>query len=142
MAQYTPNYGLHQWEPGDNFLRTDFNQDFAKIDTAFQSLESAVDTKLAGKISPAQLSEALSVKLEGVLGSYTGDGERSQLIALGYQPKLVVVKHPKWGITTFFPGSGGDTLWTTEDGFQALNSTVNDIHFNTKGTRYSYFLLK
>ena len=35
MAQFTSNIGLHQWEPGDNFLRTDFNQDFAKIDGAF-----------------------------------------------------------------------------------------------------------
>ena len=34
MATYTPNYGLHQWEAGDNFLRTDFNADFSKIDTA------------------------------------------------------------------------------------------------------------
>ena len=34
MAGSTPNYGLHQWEPTDKFLRTDFNQDFEKIDTA------------------------------------------------------------------------------------------------------------
>lgn len=142
MAQYTPNYGLHQWEPQDNFLRTDFNQDFAKIDAAVKSLEGAVDAKLDGKVGPAQLAEALSVKLEAVLGSYTGNGENSQKIVLGYQPKLVVIRHPKWGITTFFPGSGGDTLWTTEDGFQALNSSVNDIHYNTNRTVYRYLVLK
>ena len=34
MATYTPNYGLHQWVPEDQFLRTDFNEDFKKIDTA------------------------------------------------------------------------------------------------------------
>lgn len=34
MATYTPNYGLHQWVPEDKFLRTDFNEDFSKIDTA------------------------------------------------------------------------------------------------------------
>ena len=34
MAQYTPHYGLHQWEPEDSFLREDFNQDLARIDTA------------------------------------------------------------------------------------------------------------
>ncbi len=39
MAQFTSNIGLHQWEPGDNFLRTDFNQDFAKIDGAFGALD-------------------------------------------------------------------------------------------------------
>ena len=34
MANYTPNYRLHQWEPEDKFLRTDFNEDFASLDTA------------------------------------------------------------------------------------------------------------
>lgn len=34
MANYTPNYQLHQWQPEDPFLRTDFNADLAKIDTA------------------------------------------------------------------------------------------------------------
>ncbi|WP_209342319.1 hypothetical protein [Flavonifractor sp. AGMB03687] len=38
MANYTPNYQLHQWEPEDPFLRTDFNQDLSKIDTALDSL--------------------------------------------------------------------------------------------------------
>ena len=142
MANYTPNYGLHQWEPGDNFLRTDFNQDFAKIDTAIKALETATDAKVEGRVSPEQLAQALSVKLEAVLGSYTGDGERSQRIVLGYQPKFVAVMHSKWGMAFFFPGSGGTTLWVNEDGFQALNSTVNDIHYNTKGVVYRYLLLK
>lgn len=34
MAGFTPNYGLHQWEPTDPFLREDFNQDLFTIDTA------------------------------------------------------------------------------------------------------------
>ena len=34
MASYTEHYQLHQWEPEDPFLRTDFNEDFQKIDTA------------------------------------------------------------------------------------------------------------
>lgn len=33
MAEYTPNYGLHQWGSQDRPLRTEFNQDFQKIDT-------------------------------------------------------------------------------------------------------------
>lgn len=39
MATYTPNYGLHQWVPEDTFLRTDFNEDFQKIDTALGGTE-------------------------------------------------------------------------------------------------------
>ncbi|WP_186566636.1 hypothetical protein [Lawsonibacter celer] len=38
MANYTDNYQLHQWEPGDDFLRTDFNEDFQKIDAALGAL--------------------------------------------------------------------------------------------------------
>ena len=34
MADYTPNYQLHQWVAQDPFLRTDFNQDLQKIDAA------------------------------------------------------------------------------------------------------------
>ena len=37
MATYTANYGLHQWVPGDNFLRTDFNTDFQKIDAGIKA---------------------------------------------------------------------------------------------------------
>ncbi len=59
MASYTANYQLHQWEPADFFLRTDFNADFAKLDAA-----------LAGKAGLADLAE----KLGAVTGSYTGDG--------------------------------------------------------------------
>ena len=34
MADYTEHYQLHQWVPTDDFLRTDFNTDFANIDAA------------------------------------------------------------------------------------------------------------
>ena len=34
MSTQTANLGLHQWEPNDHFRRTEFNEDFAKIDAA------------------------------------------------------------------------------------------------------------
>ena len=40
-SNYTENYGLCQWEPGDNFVRTEFNQDNAKIDAALKSVADA-----------------------------------------------------------------------------------------------------
>ena len=40
MATYTPNYGLHQWVPEDQFRREDFNQDFQKIDAAIKAAEN------------------------------------------------------------------------------------------------------
>ena len=38
MANYTQHYHLHQWEPEDSFLRTDFNGDLSAIDAALLGL--------------------------------------------------------------------------------------------------------
>ncbi|UQT46648.1 hypothetical protein M5E87_15015 [Flavonifractor plautii] len=79
MTNYTAHYQLHQWEPEDSFLRTDFNEDFAKIDGALggKAEQSAVDT----------LAEQVAGKSELVTGSYTGDGEASRTIELGFSPR-------------------------------------------------------
>ena len=77
MASYTANYQLHQWEPADFFLRTDFNADFAKLDAA-----------LAGKAGLADLAE----KLGAVTGSYTGDGSAGRTISLGFAPIAVFLR--------------------------------------------------
>ena len=45
MSDYTEHYQLHQWEPEDPFLRTDFNQDLSKIDTALDSLAEDMSRK-------------------------------------------------------------------------------------------------
>ena len=37
-SNYTTNYQLNQWEAGDQVLRTEFNQDNQKIDTALAGL--------------------------------------------------------------------------------------------------------
>lgn len=42
-SKFTENYHLSQWEPEDNVLRTDFNEDNAKIETALGAL---ADSKL------------------------------------------------------------------------------------------------
>ena len=75
MATYTANYGLHQWVPGDNFLRTDFNTDFQKIDAGIKAAKATAD-----------------VKAEIVTGTYTGDGTQNRLINLGFQPRAVLVE--------------------------------------------------
>lgn len=67
MANYTQYYHLHQWEPEDNFLRTDFNEDFRVLD------------------------KALALKPEILSGSYTGDDARSRDISLGVSPRAVFV---------------------------------------------------
>ena len=66
MAQYTPHYGLHQWEPEDSFLREDFNQDLARIDAALDQMSGFV------------------------CGSFTGNGG-TQEISLGFRPRLLIM---------------------------------------------------
>lgn len=46
-SNYTTNYGLCQWEPGDSFVQTEFNQDNAKIDAAIQRLADTVEDQMA-----------------------------------------------------------------------------------------------
>ena len=69
MASYTEHYQLHQWEPGDAFLRTDFNEDLEKIDTAL------------GALSVERIAH----------GSYVGDGTNDRTIQLPFAPEFVIV---------------------------------------------------
>ena len=46
-SNYTENYGLCQWEATDGVLRTDFNEDNAKIDTVLKGLSDQVNQKAA-----------------------------------------------------------------------------------------------
>lgn len=55
------HFQLHLWEPEDNFLREEFNENFSKLDAAARV----------------------------VFGTYTGNGNSSQTISLGFTPSAV-----------------------------------------------------
>ena len=61
----TENYGLHAWEASDDFLRQEFNENFAKLD---QALHDHV-----------------------VAGAYTGDGTKDRFMDLGFTPRAVLI---------------------------------------------------
>ena len=69
----TENFGLSQWAAEDQVIRTEFNEDNAKIDAVL-----------------AEISSALS---KIVTGTYTGNGTDSRTISLGFAPKAVYVCH-------------------------------------------------
>lgn len=140
MATYTTNYQLHQWEATDDFLRTDFNEDFAKIDAA---IRSAVETAQA--------------KPEIVAGSYTGDNTENRQITLGFQPRAVLLLCREYDAVMAYPGrprlshTGDKTMLTTTDnGFQVYygyyHSGLNDIDYrpvtNKSGEEYRYLAVK
>ena len=152
MANYTAHYQLHQWEPEDSFLRTDFNEDFAKIDGALggKAEQSAVDT----------LAEQVAGKSELVTGSYTGDGEASRTIDLGFSPKAVLLASGSGPInytssrygglalegaevnTDWESTSGEPVLRVVTGGFQVFYDYDEEVFSNSDRDRYHYLALR
>ena len=143
MASYTQNYQLHQWEPEDNFLRTDFNQDFSRIDTALNGL--------AGKV------------VQTVSGSYVGTGEHGKehpnQLEFPFEPDVVVIvvdstdmlkagtmllrsQSKSAGIGSNYSSGSGLNLTLTWSG-QALSwyGYDEDYQLNKEGYTYRYFAL-
>ncbi len=124
----TQNYQLHVWEPGDDFLRTEFNENFAKLD---------------------QIPEV-------VAGMYTGDGETARTIELGFRPQAVLVVDNMGAMqsgSTYYGGLALDGFNTTygaailikivEDGFQlGKSSTSTSADTNKNGKIYYYLATK
>lgn len=66
--QQTPIYKLNQYEPEDNFLRTDFNEDNQKVETAIQGVDGAVKT-VEGRVTAL---EGKTGTTDGSVNSLTG----------------------------------------------------------------------
>ena len=71
LANYTEHYGLHQWVPEDDFLRTDFNADFALIDAALAGLAAADASESAARSQE-----------DGALSAAITAGDNAQATAL------------------------------------------------------------
>ena len=138
MATYTANYGLHQWVPGDNFLRTDFNTDFQKIDAGIK----------------AALSTAQG-KPDIVTSSYTGDDAASRTINLGFQAKLILLEMQSGNRGGYSVGglilpdspirhenSSTAAAQLTETGFQVGYIPQASVSTNFAGMTYHYLAVK
>ena len=139
MATYTENFGLHQWVPEDDFLRTDFNTDFQKIDAAIKGVETAANTALALKADKTELTQAcaaLDAAKCGVLtGSYTGNGANARTIDLGCAPRAVFVNDEMAVPET----SSNAILSLKPNGFQVRSNLGTST--NESGTNYCYLAL-
>ena len=62
-SNHTTNYNLNQWEATDKVLRTDFNEDNAKIDAALKGLSDQVAGKAAQSAVDA-LTQSVSGKAD------------------------------------------------------------------------------
>ena len=82
------NLGLHLWEPTDQVLRTEFNQNWQKIDTA---VNAAQETAEAAQTAANAVSNAYTPGNKPFkVGSYSGNGS-TQTIELGFKPSLVII---------------------------------------------------
>lgn len=99
----TQNYQLHAWGAGDDFLRMEFNENFAAIDG------------LLGEM-PA------NKKLKVVTGSYVGDGDRGRGISLGFRAKAVLALSAPTMVASYqalmLPGLTAEAGQLTENGFR------------------------
>lgn len=133
-SNQTQNYALPQWQGTDPFSMAEFNDTFAKIDTAIANVQSNAD-------------EIAAKSLRLITGTYTGDGAASRTISLGATPKLVYVAQN--GAITFsdgyfygglaLPGAGNIAVSIVDGGFQLTNGSA--IPCNAKNNSYTYFAL-
>ena len=109
-TNHTTNYELNQWISTDQVLRTDFNADNVKLDTALNSLSGEVEQKAdqsaLNAVAASVQAKADQTALDTlnstvqqltadltkiVVGSYTGNGVSPRTISLGAKPKAVLV---------------------------------------------------
>ena len=140
MATNTSEHlGLHLWEPTDQVLRTEFNQNWTKIDTAVNAAQET-----------AEAAQSAAEQRPYVIGSYTGNGG-TQSITLGFQPSFVIITAQPANSrdTAFIAVSGGSeaasTLSFTETGFTVMVTPTSHETYpltNQNGTFYHYLALR
>ena len=119
MATYTSNYQLHQWVPEDDFLRTDFNTDFQKIDTALASVLSTAKGRCW--LFP---------------GSYVGNGNSSRTFGMGQTVQAVFLSTGSSTITALRNGGTISNVAVAGNGF-----TISAATLNQSGKTYNYLAL-
>ena len=136
----TTNYNLHSWLPEDDFLRTEINENFAKMDTALKTAADALNALV-------------------VTGTYTGDGQESQFIAMGFRPRVLFVSTYRGFVSYSYSGTsyhyggmaladypvnrnGANIISTEPAGFQVYKNTEIRSLTNEDKTVYYYTALR
>lgn len=166
MATATPNYGLHQWEYGEQPTREGLNQDFQAIDTALG--EKAEQTELDSELSElwssvdsrfSIVSTAISIlqsRVQITIGSYIGDAAYPRTISVGFTPKAVLVEQQSGQrvegsvvhgglITPDMPLVHQSRTYTevVTNGFRFTSeSGASYNHMNRSGERYTYLAFR
>ena len=62
----TANYALNQWDPADRILRTDFNDDNAKLDAAIMAVRAAVPVEKLLDVTIQTAAIQVDLDLSGI----------------------------------------------------------------------------
>ena len=80
-SNHTTNYNLNQWEGTDKVLRTDFNEDNAKIDAALKTNADAIAAETAARTA-AVSSKADAATVAALSQTVSGKADQADVDAL------------------------------------------------------------
>ena len=133
---------LHLWEPGDSVLRTEFNENWEKLDASAAQAQADLAAGLA------EVQTSLAVKHFAV-GTYTGNNGTKN-VALGFTPKAVLICNTmavaSIGNKIGMAVTGGTydanavtagLIAVTQNGFKV----VNDSNYAMNSSSFSYHYL-
>ncbi|MCI8539218.1 MAG: hypothetical protein HFF18_11255 [Oscillospiraceae bacterium] len=132
------NLKLHLWEPEDNFLRTEFNENFSAIDAA---LKAEADQRTALEQRVASTGH--------VIGSFTGNGS-TQTITLGFKPSFVIISGQVTPASSWYylnnlivcASSLGEHFQRIATGFTVKYITNATTYTNREGITYAYLAFR
>lgn len=92
-TNHTANYQLNQWEATDQVLRTDFNEDNAKVDSALKGLSTSIQQN-STQISQLRQQMATLGNCLIYQTSYVGTGSGAVTLTFPHKPAIIQVVHP------------------------------------------------
>lgn len=164
----TKNYALPKWKKSDFIQMDDFNDAFAKLDTALKAeadARAAADSTASKALSALEQTVTKSKLCRIKYGSYTGNGKSGKAnpntLSCDFYPVLLIIsKIDEYsnitravairGVSKFSSGAGNRlniNTWS-ERGVSWYSETETDTYYNaydvqlnTSGIVYQYLIL-
>ena len=146
-TNHTSNYQLNQWEPTDQVLHTDFNEDNAKIDAALKSLNTTVQQHTT-QISQVQTALSKCGTCKFYRSDYTGDGQDTRAFSFPSKPVIIFLTRESGNSFIIHPNAASASVEGAYIGLSWSGSTLTITNqtqyfsaFNTKDTSYHMLAL-
>ena len=131
-SNYTENYGLCQWEATDQVLRTDFNEDSAKVDEALaqnaQSIEDEVNARTEAIRAINTKIGNCRVECSTYIGTGTSGSTGKASITFPEAPFLVILSN-----------NNGVAYFLYQGMSYAVDSPQGNIYFSWSGNTVSWY---